>query len=128
MAAISDEDRLSAYRNAVNAAANYQARSSAYQQRMKDLDEDPYLSEADKIRLRQEAADSFYSPSQEEARATLGLGAEFGEIAAGYKGEQERATIGKGGEEQRKLAEQAQIFKQLDEERDYRQAQRAYRF
>jgi hypothetical protein len=43
-------------------------------------------------------------------------------------GEQERETIGKGAEEQRTSAEQAQRFKQEDEARDYGQAQRAYRY
>jgi len=43
-------------------------------------------------------------------------------------GGQERETIGKGAEEQRTSAEQAQRFKQEDEARDYGQAQRAYRY
>lgn len=43
-------------------------------------------------------------------------------------GEQERETIGKGAEESRTSAEQQQQFKQKDEERDYGQAQRAYRY
>ena len=43
-------------------------------------------------------------------------------------GEQERETIGKGAEEQRTSSEQGQRFKESDEERDYRQAQRAYRY
>ena len=43
-------------------------------------------------------------------------------------GTQERETIGKGAEEQRTSAEQAQQFKQTDEARDYNQAQRAYRY
>ncbi len=43
-------------------------------------------------------------------------------------GEQERATISRGAQEQRAGAEQAQRFAQSDEERDYRQAQRAYRY
>lgn len=43
-------------------------------------------------------------------------------------GEQERASIGKTGEEQRTSAGQAQSFSQSDEERDYKQAQRAYRY
>ena len=44
------------------------------------------------------------------------------------QGEQERATIGKGAEEQRTSAEQAQRFSESDEARDYNQAQRAYRY
>jgi hypothetical protein len=43
-------------------------------------------------------------------------------------GEQERASIGKTGEEQRTSAEQAQRFSESDEARDYSQAQRAYRY
>lgn len=43
-------------------------------------------------------------------------------------GTQERETIGKGAQEQRTSAEQAQQFKQADEARDYNQAQRAYRY
>lgn len=43
-------------------------------------------------------------------------------------GTQERETIGKGAQEQRTSAEQAQQFKQSDEARDYAQAQRAYRY
>lgn len=43
-------------------------------------------------------------------------------------GEQERASIGKKGEEQRKSAAQAQQFSQEDEARDYAQSQRAYRY
>jgi len=43
-------------------------------------------------------------------------------------GTQERETIGKGATEQRTSAEQGQQFKQADEDRDYNQAQRAYRY
>lgn len=43
-------------------------------------------------------------------------------------GEQERSSIGKSGEEQRKSAAQAQEFSQSDEARDYAQSQRAYRY
>ena len=43
-------------------------------------------------------------------------------------GTQERETIGKGAEEQRTSAEQAQRFAESDEARDYAQAQRAYRY
>jgi hypothetical protein len=44
------------------------------------------------------------------------------------QGAQERETIGKGAAEQRETAEQAQRFAQSDEERDYNQAQRAYKY
>ena len=43
-------------------------------------------------------------------------------------GAQERETIGKGAEEQRTSAGQAQRFRQEDEARDFKQAQRAYRY
>jgi len=43
-------------------------------------------------------------------------------------GTQERETIGKGAEEQRASAKQAQDFRESDEARDYNQAQRAYRY
>jgi len=44
------------------------------------------------------------------------------------QGAQERETIGKGAEEQRTTAEQAQRFTESDEARDYKQAQRAYQY
>jgi hypothetical protein len=43
-------------------------------------------------------------------------------------GTQERETIGKGAQEQRTSAEQAQRFRDTDEARDSAQAQRAYRY
>lgn len=43
-------------------------------------------------------------------------------------GEQERASMGTSGEQQRKSAAQAQQFSESDEERDYAQSQRAYRY
>ena len=43
-------------------------------------------------------------------------------------GEQERETIGKGAEESRISGREQQQFKQQDEDRDYGQAQRAYRY
>jgi hypothetical protein len=44
------------------------------------------------------------------------------------QGEEERETIGKGGEEQRTTNRQQQQFSEKDEERDYKQSQKAYRF
>lgn len=52
----------------------------------------------------------------------------FSKKKAEDAGTQERETIGKGAEEQRTSAEQGQKFRQSDEERDYNQAQRAYRY
>ena len=43
-------------------------------------------------------------------------------------GDEERETIGKGGEEQRTTNRQQQQFSEKDEERDYKQSQKAYRF
>lgn len=43
-------------------------------------------------------------------------------------GKEQRESIGKTGTEERTSAEQAQLFKQKDEERDYQQSQRAYRY
>jgi hypothetical protein len=44
------------------------------------------------------------------------------------QGEEERETIGKGGSEQRATDRQQQQFSEKDEERDYKQSQKAYRF
>lgn len=44
------------------------------------------------------------------------------------QGEEERETIGKGGSEQRITDRQKQEFSEKDEERDYKQSQKAYRF
>ena len=43
-------------------------------------------------------------------------------------GDEERETIGKGGSEQRTTDRQKQQFAEKDEERDYKQSQKAYRF
>ena len=61
-------------------------------------------------------------------RQAAGVAYEFSKKKAETAGEQERETIGKGAEEQRTSATQQQEFKQRDEERDYNQAQRAYRY
>jgi hypothetical protein len=61
-------------------------------------------------------------------RQAAGVAYEFSKKKMEETGAQERATIGKGAEEQRTSAEQGQRFKQSDEERDYNQAQRAYRY
>jgi len=61
-------------------------------------------------------------------RQAAGVAYEFSKKKMETAGEQERETIGKGAEEQRSSAEQGQQFKQRDEERDYGQAQRAYRY
>ena len=125
---MTDEERLQAYKDAAGAAYDYQKKRGEYESRIKDIDADTSLDDSAKSSLKKQAAEGYYGSGQSEARATLALGAEFGEKAAKYKGEQERATIGKGGEEQRTSAAQGQEFKQRDEERDYQQSQRGYRF
>jgi hypothetical protein len=125
---MTDEERLQSYRDAAGAAYDYQRNRGEYQSRVSDIDADTSLDADTKSRLKKEAADRFYGTGQDEARATLELGAKFGEKAAKYKGAEERATIGKGAEEARTGAEQSQLFKQKDEERDYQQSQRGYRF
>jgi len=61
-------------------------------------------------------------------RQAAGVAYECSKKKMETSGEQERETIGKGAEEQRRSAEQGQQFKQADEARDYNQAQRAYRY
>jgi hypothetical protein len=61
-------------------------------------------------------------------RQAAGVAYEFSKKKMEETGAQERETIGKGAEEQRTSAEQAQRFAQEDEARDYGQAQRAYRY
>jgi len=43
-------------------------------------------------------------------------------------GDEERETIGKGASEQRATNRQQQTFSEKDEERDYKQSQKGYRF
>ena len=61
-------------------------------------------------------------------RQAAGVAYEFSKKKMETAGEQERETIGKGAEETRTSAEQQQQYKQQDEDRDYGQAQRAYRY
>jgi len=61
-------------------------------------------------------------------REAAGVAYEFSKKKMETAGEQERETIGKGAAEQRASAEQGQRFSESDEARDYRQAQRAYRY
>jgi hypothetical protein len=61
-------------------------------------------------------------------RQAAGVAYEFSKKKMETAGEQERETIGKGAEEQRASGQQQQEFKQSDEARDYKQAQRAYRY
>jgi hypothetical protein len=61
-------------------------------------------------------------------RQAAGVAYEFSKKKMEEAGAQERETIGKGATESRASAGQQQEFKQKDEERDYGQAQRAYRY
>jgi hypothetical protein len=61
-------------------------------------------------------------------RQAAGVAYEFSKKKMEEAGAQERETIGKGAEESRTSAGQQQEFRQEDEERDYGQAQRAYRY
>ena len=61
-------------------------------------------------------------------RQAAGVAYEFSKKKMEESGAQERETIGKGATEQRTSAQQGQEFKQRDEERDYGQSQRAYRY
>ena len=61
-------------------------------------------------------------------RQAAGVAYEFSKKKMEDAGEQERKTIGKGGEETRQTAAQRQKFSERDEERDRKQAQSAYRY
>ena len=61
-------------------------------------------------------------------RDAAGVAYEFSKKKMEDAGEQERKTIGKGAEEQRTSARQAQDFRESDEARDYKQAKSAYTF
>tara|TARA_R100001510_G_C7608000_1_gene172441 strand:- start:185 stop:427 length:243 start_codon:yes stop_codon:yes gene_type:complete len=61
-------------------------------------------------------------------RQAAGVAYEFSKKKMEDAGDQERATIGKGAQEKRATNEQMQRFSEKDEERDYKQAQKAYRF
>ena len=61
-------------------------------------------------------------------RQAAGVAYEFSKKKMEDAGGQERETIGKGASESRASAEQQDTFKRKDEERDYGQAQRAYRY
>ena len=61
-------------------------------------------------------------------RQAAGVAYDFSKKKMEDAGEQDRKTIGKKGTEQRTSASQEQEFRAKDEERDYNQAQRAYRY
>ena len=78
------------------------------------------------VPVGQSSADDWFD--LDKYRQAAGVAYEFSKKKMETAGEQERETIGKGATEQRTSAEQGQQFKQKDEERDYGQAQRAYRY
>lgn len=74
----------------------------------------------------QSGADDWFD--LDKYRQAAGVAYEFSKKKMEDAGGQERQTIGKGAEESRASAEQQDTFKRKDEERDYGQAQRAYRY
>jgi len=61
-------------------------------------------------------------------KQAAGVAYDFSKKKMEDAGEQDRKTIGEKGTQQRTSAKQEQDFRQKDEERDYNQAQRAYRY
>ena len=61
-------------------------------------------------------------------RQAAGVAYEFSKKKMETAGEQERKTIGKGGQETRETDKQQQRFRERDEERDRKQAQSAYKY
>ena len=105
--------------------------SRTYQETLDALNADTRLSNEDRDRLSREAADKEYGSDPfdvKKYREAAGVAYEFTKKKMEDSGAQERETIGKGATEQRTSAQQGQEFKQRDEERDYGQAQRAYRY
>ena len=78
------------------------------------------------VPLGQSSSDDWFD--LDKYRQAAGVAYEFSKKKAEDAGTQERETIGKGAEEQRTSTAQQQEYKQKDEERDYGQAQRAYRY
>lgn len=74
----------------------------------------------------QSGADDWFD--LDKYRQAAGVAYEFSKKKMEDAGAQERETIGKGATESRTSAEQQDTFKRKDEERDYGQAQRAYRY
>lgn len=83
------------------------------------LESDPYsfLFDEDKARKAASAVKLFQDVSVGSTKEKMK-----------ESGAQERETISRGAQEQRASAEQAQRFQESDEARDYRQAQRSYRY
>ena len=105
--------------------------SLTYQEKLDALNADTSLSDEDRDRYRREAADKEYGSDPfdvDKYRQAAGVAYEYSKKKMEESGAQERETIGKGATEQRTSAQQGQEFRQRDEERDYGQSQRAYRY
>ncbi len=72
------------------------------------------------------AEDDWFDLDQYKKAAQVAYDFSIGKMEK--SGDEERETIGKGAFEQRKSADQQQQFSEKDEARDYRQAQKGYRF
>ena len=105
--------------------------SRTYQETLDALKADTSLSKEDRDRLSRQAADREYGEDTfdtDKYRQAAGVAYDFSKKKMEDAGGQERETIGKGATEQRTSSEQSQQFKEKDEDRDYGQAQRAYRY
>jgi hypothetical protein len=72
------------------------------------------------------AEDDWFDLDQYKKAAQVAYDFSIGKMRE--SGEQERETIGKGAFEQRETNKQTQQFREKDEERDYKQSQKGYRF
>jgi len=106
-----------------------------YDAKIKEID-DSNLSEADKATYKKSWTNKKYAPEEElftddkldQYRKATGVAYEFAKQKYADTGEQQRQTIGKQAGEERASTQQRQEFSQGDEERDNRQAQRAYKY
>jgi len=102
-----------------------------YQETLDALTADTSLSEADRDRLKKQAADKEYGEDSfdlEKYRQAAGVAYDYSKKKMEDTGEQQRKTFGKQAEEERAGASQKQEFSQADEARDYAQARGAYKY
>jgi hypothetical protein len=102
-----------------------------YQETLDALTADTSLSEADRDRLKKQAADKEYGDDSfdlEKYRQAAGVAYDYSKKKTEDTGEQQRETFGKQAEEERAGASQKQEFSQADEARDYAQARGAYKY
>ena len=71
-------------------------------------------------------ADDWFDLDQYKKAAQVAYDFSIGKMEK--SGDEERETIGKGAFEQRETNKQQQQFREKDEDRDYRQSQKGYRF